>query len=230
MSTKTPATPSWSCSGRCSAAGTRSPRSVTRASPSTAGAARARATCAGSPRTSRWWPGCGRSGPRRPPAPPRCWSCRPASGTPRASLTRPRWCRRNCATRRPTCPGWSPRRIAAVGARSPARCWTRSPTRPNGWPGGSSACWPSAPAALPTDTPGPKSRTRARPACGPPTSRCCAASGPSSWRYGRPSRPAASQSRWWAWAGCWWCPRCRTWWPRCGCCTTRARRTRWPGC
>ena len=86
------------------------------------------------------------------------------------------------------------------------------------------------PGCAPDGRPWPKSRTRGRPACGPPTSRCCAASGPSSWRCGGPSRPAASRSRWWAWAGCWWCPRCRTWWPRCGCCTTRARRTRWPAC
>ena len=71
---------------------------------------------------------------------------------------------------------------------------------------------------------------RRKPGYGPPTSRCCAASGPSSCRCGGPSRLAASRSRWWAWAGCSRCPRCRTWWPRCGCCTTRARRTRWPAC
>ena len=49
MSTRTPATRSSCCCARCSAAGIRSPRSATRASPSTAGAAPARATCAGSP-------------------------------------------------------------------------------------------------------------------------------------------------------------------------------------
>ena len=52
-STRTPRTRSWCCCGRCSAAGTRSPRSAIRASRSTAGAARARATCAASPPTSR---------------------------------------------------------------------------------------------------------------------------------------------------------------------------------
>ena len=61
MSTRTPAMPSWCCCAHCSAAGTRSPPSATRASRSTAGAGRARATCAGSPTTSR--PGRRRAGP-----------------------------------------------------------------------------------------------------------------------------------------------------------------------
>ena len=63
------------------------------------------ATCAGSPPTSPWWPGSGRSAPRRPQGRPRCCSCRPASATPRRSSTRQRPSRRNCGTRRPTSPG-----------------------------------------------------------------------------------------------------------------------------
>ena len=83
------------------------------------------------------------------------------------------------------------------------------------------------PGCAPDGQPWPDGRP---PECGRPTSRCCAASGPSSCRCGGPSRPAASRSRWSGSAGCSRCPRCRTWWPRCGCCTTRARRTRWPAC
>src|SRR5579875_3032494 len=71
MSTRTPAMRSSSCCGRCSAAGIRSPRWATRASPFTAGAARARATSAGSLTTSR-----------RRAARPRSRSCQPASATP----------------------------------------------------------------------------------------------------------------------------------------------------
>ena len=62
------------------------------------------------------------------------------------------------------------------------------------------------------------------------TSRSCAASGPSSRRCGRRSKPAASRSRWSAWAGCSPCRRWLTSSPRCGCCTTPARPRRWPGC
>ena len=58
-STRTPATPRWCCCGRCSAAGTRSPRSATRTSRSTAGAAPRPATCSASRPTSR-----GRGGAR----------------------------------------------------------------------------------------------------------------------------------------------------------------------
>ena len=70
----------------------------------------------------------------------------------------------------------------------------------------------------------------AAPASIRPTSRCSAASGPSSRRCGRRSRRAASRSRWSAWAGCSPCPRWPTSSRRCGCCTTRPRPARWPGC
>jgi len=100
------------------------------------------ATCGGSPPTSRWWPGCGRSGPRRPRARPRCCSCRPASATPRGCSTRPRPSRRNCGTRRPTCPGWCPAPTGPGAGRWPARCSRRSWTRPSGWPGRWPGCSP----------------------------------------------------------------------------------------
>ena len=61
-STRTPATPSSCCCGRCSAAGTRSPPSATRTSRSTGGAAPPPATCTAFPATSR----PRRTAPRRP--------------------------------------------------------------------------------------------------------------------------------------------------------------------
>src|SRR6185312_626955 len=99
--------------------------------------------------------------------------------------------------------------------------------RPSGWRTGPPRCWPAGVASPPTGSRGP----RAWPlGCGRRTSRCCAASARSSCRCGTRWRPAASRSRWWAWAGCSRCPRCRTWCAHCGCCTTRAPPTRWPGC
>ncbi len=77
---------------------------------------------------------------------------------------------------------------------------------------------------------GSPGRTAGRPAYGRPTSPCCAASAPSSCCCARPSRPAASRSRWSGSAACWPSPRWPTWSPPCGCCTTRAPRTRWPAC
>ena len=209
--------PSWCCCARFSAAGTRSPRSVTHASRSTAGAARARATCSGSPRTSR--PGAA----ARPP----CGCCPPASATPGGSSTRPPRCRRDCARPRLVCPGWSPPRGAQAAARSSARCWRPRRTRQPGWPASSPGYSASRPAPRRTGVPGP---TAATTRYARPTSPCCAVSGHSSPRCAPRSRHAASRSRWSGWAGCSPCRRSRTSSPRCGSCTTRARPTRWPGC
>ena len=49
-------------------------------------------------------------------------------------------------------------------ARWPAPCWTRSPTRPTGWPGRSRACWRPDPGCAPDGQPWPDGRAGRRPA------------------------------------------------------------------
>ena len=177
-STRTPATPSWSCCGRCSAAATRSPRSATRASPSTAGAAPARATCAGSPPTSR-----SRGGGPAPVAAAvhQLPQHRPGAGRRRADPGARCGPRRAEVPRLIAPPGRAGRGLvtcALLDDRPGRGGLDRRPDRR-----AARACRPAWPR-----TAGP-GRTAARTACTPATSPCCAASGPSSRRCAPRWRP-----------------------------------------
>ena len=166
-------------------------------------------------------------GMRAAPGPPRSGSCPPASATPGACWTPPPPCSRGCAPRRRRCRGWSRPRGGPGGGGWSAPCWTPRRTRRPGSRHRSRGCWTCRRARPRTGTPGP---ITAAPASARPTSRCSAASGPSSRCCGPPSRRAGSRSKWSAWAGCSPSPRWPTWSRPCGCCTTRPRPARWRGC
>ena len=217
-STRTPATPSSCCCAPCSAGGTRSPRSVTRASRSTAGAARARATCGGSGRDFPVHEGR--------PAPVLLLSTSfrntgrvlRAAGALQAEL-------RAAAPEVPL--------LVAPPARDDrghVSCALLESAGAEAELGGRPGRRPARPGSRPRAGRRAVAATARRSRSARPTSPCCAASAPSS----RPSAPrwrrGASRWRWSASAACSPSPRSPTSSRRCGSCTTRPPPTRWPGC
>ena len=168
------------------------------------------------------------SGRAAGPVRPRCACCPPASGTPAGSLTWPRRCRRGLRAAAPEVPRLVPPPGRAGRGRVICALTETAATRRPGSPGRSARCWRCLAGVAPDGQPWPDGRDG--PACTRATSRSCAASGPSSPRCGRRSRPAASRSRWSASAGCSPSRGGRHRRHAAGAARSRRLRRRWPGC